>query len=169
MGRSKREALRVGVGLMHRHHGKQQVNRARSLRERTTDAERQLWYKLGEFKHFGYHFRRQSPFQNYVLDFVEHHAKLVVELDGSQHGLPDQAHKDERRDASLKAEGYIVLRFWNSEIGENLDGVADTILRELQQRDPHPTIAAGDCRPPHKGEVKKITRPLPRKGLRKIA
>jgi very-short-patch-repair endonuclease len=154
---------------MHHHHGKQDITRARALREHMTDVERQLWYKLREFKQLGYHFRRQSPFRAYVLDFVEHHAKLVVELDGSQHGLPEQARHDEKRDALLQAEGYLVLRFWNSEIGENLESVADTILRQLQRRDPHPTIAAGDCRPPHKGEVKKGARPLPRKGVRRLA
>jgi len=154
---------------MHHHHGKQEIGRARALRSDATDSEKALWYKLRELKQLGYRIRRQSPFRSYVLDFVEHSAKLVIELDGSQHGLPDQARKDEKRDALLKAEGYLVLRFWNSEIVENVDGVVDAILRELRQRDPHPTIAAGDCRPPHKGEVKKITRPLPRKGVRRIA
>jgi very-short-patch-repair endonuclease len=130
---------------MHHHHGNQEITRARSLRGRLTDAERQLWYKLREFKQLGYRFRRQSPFRAYVLDFVEHRAKLVVELDGSQHGMPDQTRNDDKRDALLRAEGYLVLRFWNSEVGENLNGITDTILRELQQCDPHPTIAAGDC------------------------
>jgi very-short-patch-repair endonuclease len=153
---------------MHHHHGKQEIGRARALRSNATDSEKTLWHKLRELKHLGYRIRRQSPFRNYVLDFVEHSAKLVIELDGSHHGLPDQARKDERRDALLMAEGYRVLRFWNSEVVENLDGVVDVIMRELRQRDPHPTIADGDCRPPHKGEVKKTTRPLPRKGLRRL-
>jgi len=153
---------------MHHRHGRQAINRARELRTHLTDAERVLWYKLRELKQIGYHFRRQSPFRMYILDFVEHRAKLIIELDGSQHGLPDQSLKDEKRDALLRSEGYLVLRFWNSEVNENLDGVIETIVRELQRRDPHPTIAeGGDCRPPHKGEVKKA-RPLPRKGLRRL-
>jgi very-short-patch-repair endonuclease len=154
---------------MHHHHGKQAIDRARELREHMTDPERVLWYKLRELKQLGYRIRRQSPFRSYVLDFVEHGARLVVELDGSQHGLPEQVRRDEKRDALLSAEGYMVMRFWNSEIVENLDGVVERITRELQHRDPHATIASGDCRPPHKGEVKRSTRPLPRKGLRKLA
>ena len=153
---------------MHHHHGKKAINRARELRSHATDAERGLWHKIRELKRIGYHFRRQSPFRMYVLDFVEHKAKLVVELDGSQHGLPDHSRRDEKRDAMVRSEGYLVLRFWNSDVNENLDGVVEAIVRELQHRDPHPTIAeGGDCRPPHKGEVKR-TRPLPRKGLRRL-
>jgi very-short-patch-repair endonuclease len=152
---------------MHHHHGKQAIGRARELRNHATDAERVLWAKLRELKIIGYHFRRQAPFRAYVLDFAEHRAKLVVELDGSQHGMREQASKDEKRDALLRLEGYAVLRFWNMEINENLDGVVEAIIRELHERDPHPTIDARvDCRPPHKGKVKK-SKPLPRKGLRK--
>lgn len=154
---------------MHHQHGRQAITRARELRAHMTDAERLLWFKLRELKQIGYHFRRQSPFWMYVLDFVEHRAKLVVELDGNQHGLPDQSRKDEKRDALLRSEGYLVLRFWNSDVNENLDGLVEGIVRELQRHDPHPTIAErGDCRPPHKGEVKK-SRPLPRKGLRRLS
>lgn len=147
-----------------------------------TDHERILWSKLRELKALGYHFRKQSPFRQYTLDFVEHSAKLVVELDGSQHGLPDQARKDAIRDKALRAEGYLVLRFFNSEIRENLYDVVETIVRQLQARHPHPPIDVNaDWRPPHKGEVKglrfdlptkeeakKSTRPLPRKGVRRL-
>lgn len=151
---------------MHHHHGKQAITRARELRAHPTEVERVLWYRLRELKAIGYRFRRQSPFRNYVLDFVEHRAKLVVELDGGQHGFPDRMRKDEKRDGLLRSEGYLVLRFWNSEINENPDGVIDAIARELTARDPHPPIDARvDWRPPHKGEVK-VSRPLPRKGLR---
>jgi very-short-patch-repair endonuclease len=147
-----------------------------------TDHERILWSKLRELKALGYHFRKQSPFRQYTLDFVEHSAKLVVELDGSQHGLPDQARKDAIRDKALQADGYIVLRFFNSEIRENLYGAVEAIILELRTRHPHPPIDVNaDWRPPHKGEVKdsrfglptegevkKTTRPLPRKGLRRL-
>ncbi len=98
------------------------------------------------------------------VDFVEHGAKLVVELDGNHHGMTDQARRDGERDAFLRSRGYGVLRFWNSELNGNLDGVLEAILRELRARHPHPAIAArfadGDGRPPRKGEVKK-TRPCP--------
>jgi very-short-patch-repair endonuclease len=159
--------LRVGVSHMHHSHGKQSIDRARDLRMHMTDAERILWSKLRELKAIGYHFRRQSPFQKYFLDFVEHDAKLVIELDGSQHGLPEQAAKDATRERFLQTQGYAVLRFFNHEVMENLYRVVEHIVRELGARHPHPTIDASvDCRPPHKGEVKK-GKPLPRKGVRR--
>ncbi len=156
---------------MRHRHGKQATIRARDLRFHATDAERKLWYKLRELKPLGYHFRRQAPFPEYFLDFAEHSARLVVELDGSQHGLPEQSCRDEKRDAFLRSRGYLVLHFWNDEANENLAGVVETILRELRARHPHPSLAgrkaSAESRPPRKGEVK-VTRPLPRKGLRRI-
>lgn len=133
---------------------------ARDMRLKPTDAERKLWYKLRELNAQGYHFRRQAPFRSYILDFVEHSAKIVIELDGSQHGLPGQSRKDEIRDQTLARENYRVLRFFNSDVNENIEGVVEAIARQLTPT-PHPPRSAR--RPPHKGEVKKT---LPRKGLR---
>jgi very-short-patch-repair endonuclease len=147
--------------------GPTEIARARRLRRDATEHEKRLWYKLRELKPFGYHFRRQSPFQNYTLDFVEHDAKLVIELDGEQHGDATHREHDEKRDAILTSQGYLTLRFWNSEISENLDGIVDRIFRELQQRSPTRSAARFDL--PTEGEVKKSARPLPRKGVRRIA
>ncbi len=127
-----------------------------------TDAERKLWYKLRELNAQGYHFRRQAPFRYYFLDFVEHTAKIVIELDGSQHGFDDHAARDRVRDEILRGEGYRVLRFFNSAVFENIDGVVRLIVRECGPA-PHPSRSAR--RPPHKGEVRKA---LPRKGLRTL-
>jgi very-short-patch-repair endonuclease len=158
-----------GVQEVPHFHSKKSIIRAQELRSRATDCERILWSKLRELKIMGYRFRRQSPFRNYTLDFVEHGAKLVVELDGGQHGLPEQVRKDTVRDRILEAEGYAVLRISNLEIRENLYGAFEAITRELQKRHPHPPIDVNaDWRPPHKGEVKK-GKPLPRKGLRRLA
>ena len=77
------------------------IKRSRELRAAATSHERRLWYKLRELKRLGFHVRRQAPFQFYFLDFVEHQAKLVIELDGSQHGEAEQTRKDERRDADV--------------------------------------------------------------------
>jgi len=118
------------------------LNRSRELRAAATHHERRLWYKLREFKRLGYHFRRQVPFQFYFLDFVEHGAKLVIELDGSQHGEAKQVYKDERRDAALRNEGYLVLRFANHEMDEDFGAVVDTVERHLRDRGPHPKNAA---------------------------
>ncbi|MEI9932885.1 MAG: DUF559 domain-containing protein [Rhizomicrobium sp.] len=129
--------------------GPDKIAKARQLRRDATEFEKRLWWKLRALKPLGYHFRRQAPFRNYTLDFVEHDAKLVIELDGEQHG--DAAHRkhDTKRDAVLTSQGYLTLRFWNSEVSENLEGCVDRIFRELQQRSPHPIRFAD--RPPHRG------------------
>jgi hypothetical protein len=90
------------------------IGRARNLRTHTTDAERKLWYKLRELKALGYHFRRQVPFRSYILDFVEHSAKLVIELDGGQHG--EDAHRSRDAIARGKKRGdsaatYVKLKY----------------------------------------------------------
>ena len=128
------------------------IKRSRELRAAATNHERRLWYKLRELKRIGYHFRRQAPFQFYFLDFAEHQAKLVIELDGSQHGEVEQTRKDERRDAVLRNEGYLVLRFGNHELDEDFGAVIDTIEGYLRDRCPPPE-ARSALRPPHKGEV----------------
>jgi very-short-patch-repair endonuclease len=146
--------------------GSKGIARARQLRRDATEPEKRLWWKLREVKPLGYHFRRQSPFGNYTLDFVEHDAKLVIELDGEQHGEAAHREHDEKRDAVLASQGYLTLRFWNSEINDYLDETVDRILRELQQRSP--TRSASRIDLPTKGEVMKKARPLPRKGLRRL-
>jgi very-short-patch-repair endonuclease len=138
------------------------LGHARDLREKATGAEMKLWWKLRALKPLGFRFRRQVPFRNYILDFAEHRSKLVIELDGSQHGLKENRLYDERRDTLLRSEGYRVLRFWNGEIEENIDGVVDAIIRAA----PHPlkpALTRDLARPPHEGEVKKV--PLPRTGV----
>src|SRR5258705_13052437 len=113
--------------------------RARSLRKHATDAERLLWRTLREFKQEGLHFRRQVPIGNYVADFACHRAKIIVELDGSQHGEDDNLKYDSRRTDFLKSRGYRVLRFWNAEVLADPRTVADFILAESSSRmSPHP-------------------------------
>ena len=129
--------------------GSKEISRARQLRRDATEAEKRLWWKLREMKPHGYHFRRQSPFQSYTLDFVEHTAKLVVELDGEQRGEAAHRAHDAKRDQALASQGYLTLRFWNSEVVDNLDDTVDRIFRELQQRSP--TRNASHFDPPHKG------------------
>ena len=104
---------------------------ARGLRKTMTDVERLLWLRLrGE--QLGVKFRRQHPFLNYVLDFVCLELKLVVELDGSQHA--DAISYDEERTKRLNDAGYVVLRFWNNQVIEELESVVEEICRQLQLR-----------------------------------
>jgi len=140
------------VGGMRKRLKRGTIKRARQLRDTRSDTERLLWWKLRELNTQGFHFRRQVPLRGYFLDFAEHSGRLAIELDGSQHGFRQNAAYDVQRDLTIADEGHVVLRFWNAEIWENLDGVVETILRELgRRRPPHPDRFA--LRPPHKGEV----------------
>jgi len=95
---------------------------ARDLRANATPAERTLWRLLCRYRP---KFTRQLPIGPYKADLANRQARLIVEFDGSQH--LDSKH-DERRTRFLQLEGWTVIRFWNSEVGENPDGVAEAIL-----------------------------------------
>jgi very-short-patch-repair endonuclease len=101
-------------------------DRARRLRREDTDAEAKLWGALCDRRLGGWKWRRQVPIKPYIVDFLCLEAKLVVELDGGQHN--DQVAYDERRTRHLETLGYRVLRFWNSAVLTNREGVCDTIL-----------------------------------------
>ena len=100
---------------------------ARALRQEMTSAEKVLWFKLRNRKSAGAKFRRQQPFGPYVLDFYCAEHKLNIELDGGQHDLPEQREHDRRRAEFLAGEGVTTLRFWNSQIRKNLEGVLQKI------------------------------------------
>lgn len=104
--------------------------RARRLRSDQTDAEKRLWSRLRNRQLFGIKFKRQVPMDRYVVDFVSAEAKLIVELDGSQHA---GNRADEVRTRILESMGYFVLRFWNNEVLTNPDGVLETIARTVNR------------------------------------
>ena len=104
-----------------------QLEFARNLRHEQTDCENLLWSRLRAHRLFGLKFRRQQPVGRYVVDFPCPERKLIVELDGGQH--MDRAGHDVERDAWLKSEGYVVLRYWNNEVMANLDGVLEDVAR----------------------------------------
>jgi very-short-patch-repair endonuclease len=105
---------------------------ARALRKRMTPHEVKLWVKLRGMKSLGYHFRRQAPIDQFIVDFVCFKQRLVVEVDGGQHGRHNHQVKDAERDAYLSAAGFRVLRVWNNEVDRNLIGVCDTILGAMR-------------------------------------
>lgn len=111
----------------------EQTTRARDLRLNNTDAEQRLWNALRNCQLGGYKFRRQYPVGTYILDFVCDAEKLCVELDGGQHNVPQQQAYDEARTAFLEKNGWRVLRFWNNEVMENIEGVQEVILQALIQ------------------------------------
>lgn len=112
---------------------------ARSLRGEMTDAEQCLWNRLHQKKLGGFRFRRQHPFQRYVLDFYCCEAKLAIELDGGHHLQPEAHARDNERSSFLESHGICVIRFWNSEVFDNLEGVLTAILQALQAT-PSPTL-----------------------------
>ncbi len=101
---------------------------ARKLRRNQTDAEALLWSRLRNRQIENAKFRFQAPFDNYVADFLCHSASLIIELDGSQHADSPQ---DKIRDAVMEIGGYRVIRFWNSEIFDNLEGVLEEIRQAV--------------------------------------
>lgn len=110
---------------------------ARELRNSSTDAERLLWRYLRNSQLEGVKFRRQQPIEAYIVDFVSLDKRIVIELDGGQHA--ENTEYDEQRDTCLRANGFVVLRFWNNDIIENSEGVLEVIrLHCLQGTSPTP-------------------------------
>jgi very-short-patch-repair endonuclease len=104
------------------------VRRVRTLRRSSTDAEMKLWLRLRDRRLGGFKFVRQESIGPYIGDFVCRDRKVIVEVDGSQHA---ESARDQVRDAYLVSEGYRVMRFWNSDVLRNTDGVLETILSAL--------------------------------------
>jgi very-short-patch-repair endonuclease len=107
---------------------------ARQLRSNPTEAEKCLWQQL-RYQALGVKFRRQAVVGKYIVDFVCFGKKLVIELDGGQHS---QNQQDIIRDAWLKNYGFQVLRFWNSDVLANTEGVIQKITEQLPPPEPSP-------------------------------
>ena len=118
-------------------------NLARAMRHESTWAEKTLWRQLRNRKLEGLKFRRQQPLGSYILDYYCAEKGLVVELDGGQHDIPEEREYDVRRTDFLQKEGLEVLRFWNSQIRENLPWVLELIRRKAG------VWAMGDPETPH--------------------
>ena len=123
------------------------LDKAKRLRRDLTEAERKLWSVLRNGQLQGAKFRRQQPIGPFIADFVCQDRRLIVEADGGQH--QDSA-GDARRTAFLESKGYRVLRFWNNDILENLDGVARLIAAAVSA--PHPARASRESPSPSRGE-----------------
>ena len=110
---------------------------ARRLRRDQTDVERRLWQRLRDRRLCGTRFRRQHPIGTFIVDFCCTEAKLVIELDGSQHALQTRA--DAERTAFLEGQGYRVLRFWDNEALTNTQGVLARIVEWLGVKGTRPS------------------------------
>ena len=121
--------------------------RARDLRKSMTRAEVRPWLRLRELRALGHHFRRQSPLAPYIVDFECRRSRVIVEVDGHQHGFDDHKQRDGARDQELQRRGYTVLRFSNGEVDREMDGVLEVICSALGRATPHPAAS----RPPSPG------------------
>ncbi len=122
---------------------RRQRGTAKRLRRDLTDAERALWHVLRAHRFEGIGFRRQMPIGPYIVDFVAHRMRLVVEVDGGQHHTAERVEADRKRDEWLNGRGYRVLRFSNLDVLENIDGVADAIAAALPPSQPSPARGEG--------------------------
>ena len=116
---------------MERKHNKALTARARELRQNMTKEERRLWYDF--LRGYPIPFSRQKVLGRYIVDFYCSQAKLVIELDGSQHFELDAMAKDADRTSFLAGYGLTVIRIPNNEIGQNFDGVCEYIDRSVKQ------------------------------------
>lgn len=107
------------------YYSKEMRARAQELRREGTPQENRLWHDY--LKRYPYQFRRQKQFARYIVDFYCSSAKLVVEIDGMQHGEPDAMIHDRARTAYLESLGLQVLRFTNREIDEHFEAVCEMI------------------------------------------
>ena len=107
----------------------QLLKNAKSLRSSQTDAEIKLWYYLRAHRFMSLKFKRQKPIGQYIVDFVCIEQKLIIELDGGQHVA--QIDYDENRTRFLDSEGYRVLRFWNNQVLQEMEGVLEAIRTEI--------------------------------------
>ncbi|MBV8507099.1 MAG: endonuclease domain-containing protein [Alphaproteobacteria bacterium] len=114
------------------------AERARSLRRALTPAELKLWTHVRGRRLGGFKFARQEPIDRYYVDFVCRERRLIIELDGGQHA---ESPEDRHRDRALCALGYRVIRIWNNDVIENLDGVLERLLSELDKSPLTPALS----------------------------
>lgn len=121
-------------------------DRARKLRREQTDAEGKLWYRLRARRLAGYKFKRQFPIGPFIADFACVELKLIIEADGGQHA--ERQAYDANRSRWLQSKGWRVLRFWNNEIQDNIEGVTETLLEAVRflenNPSPYPLPASGE-------------------------
>ena len=108
------------------------TSKARELRKNMTTQERKLWSILRKKSLNNLKFRRQYPIGDYIVDFICHEKNLIIEVDGGQHNENKNKIYDEVRTKFLESKGFKVIRFWNNEIDENIEGVYFEILRVLE-------------------------------------
>ena len=107
---------------------------ARNLRKNSIIQERRLWNLLKNRQFHNLKFKRQQLIGDYIVDFICKEVKIIIEIDGGQHNEPENIEYDKTRTEYLNTLGYKVIRFWNNEIYENIEGV---VLRLREEINPH--------------------------------
>ena len=108
------------------------LRNSQELRRNMTKEERHLWYDF--LKTYPVQIKRQYPIGNYIVDFYCHKAKLVVELDGSQHCEPEEIEYDRKRTEFLKSQGLYVLRISNLDVMREFRGVCEAVEMAIRDR-----------------------------------
>jgi very-short-patch-repair endonuclease len=103
---------------------------AKKMRREPSDAEARMWRLLRDRQLALFKFRRQVPFQNYILDFVCFDKRVVIEIDGGQHA---SSQRDVAREAALAAEGFRTLRYWNNDVLQTPTAILEDILAKLAE------------------------------------
>ncbi len=127
--------------------------RSRQLRKSMTDAERHLWAKIRMKQLKGYQFYRQKPIGDYIVDFFYPRVKLVIEVDGSQHSSDEMTEYDRIRDEQMRSLGLSVLRFTNTEVLTNIEGIIERIEDEIPLS---PPLRKGETGTPTDSKVGKL-------------
>ena len=122
----------------------QKLDFAKKLRKGQTDSEKKLWRLLRSRQLAGYKFRRQRVIGPYIVDLCCLTPKLVIELDGGQH--QENMAYDEKRTSFLINQGFQVIRFWDNDVLQHPDDVANSILRALTLRPLPPKVGEGKSR-----------------------
>ncbi len=105
--------------------------KSKELRKNSTDAEQKMWDLLRRNQIAGLHFKRQKPIGKYVADFVCASKKIIIEIDGGQHNESDNIINDNIRTKYFEDLGYKVIRFWNNEVIENIEGIKEFLFNSL--------------------------------------
>jgi very-short-patch-repair endonuclease len=133
-GASRSEATGEGFDPQTPHHrptAKRIRTFAKEMRREPTDAEAAMWRLLRDRRLALFKFRRQVPFQNFILDFVCFEKRMIIEIDGSQHVSSE---RDAARDTALTAEGFRIERYWNNDVLQQPSAVLEDILAKLALR-----------------------------------
>jgi len=147
---------RGGVEMMKRRISDFKRSAAKRLRTNTTEAEAILWRSLRHLEINRTHFRRQVPIGRYIVDFACLTHRLIIEVDGSQHGETGNVEHDLKRTRWLEGEGYRVLRFWNNDVIARTGAVVEAIHDAISITPPRPlercSASSGAGDPPPQGE-----------------